>query len=205
MAFRLPPEITVSKKRRSNEWVYTFRHRELGELGRMRLQEVGGGQTHISCEVVGDPADPMTATRQALLEPVTRALTRELEQQMGRPGRAAPPPPSPEEPRTMVPSKVLQCLRCKAPVAMLIFADDARTPDRLEDVARMMYPQVAKLKVPTWVIGPPVGGGPLAEAPAQILRMWPSREPVRRLRPDEFNPELDRLQETHCTGRPKKR
>ncbi len=47
MAFRLPPEITVSKKQLSQGWAYVFRHQKLGKLGRMLVQGVGE-QTHIS-------------------------------------------------------------------------------------------------------------------------------------------------------------
>ncbi|MEW5804490.1 MAG: hypothetical protein AB1847_20545 [bacterium] len=38
-------------------------------------------------------------------------------------------------------------------MAMLIYADDARTPDRLEDYARLMYPTHSRVNLPTWVIG----------------------------------------------------
>ena len=31
-----------------------------------------------------------------------------------------------------------------------------------------------------------------------ILKIWPEREPVRRLRQDEFNPVLDELMTKHC-------
>jgi hypothetical protein len=36
------------------------RHRVLGELGRILLQELDDARCHVSCEVVGDPSDPMT-------------------------------------------------------------------------------------------------------------------------------------------------
>jgi hypothetical protein len=48
---------------------YVFRHRLLGEIGRILLQELGDGRCHISCEVVGDPSDPMTTQRQAIFKP----------------------------------------------------------------------------------------------------------------------------------------
>lgn len=79
---------------------------------------------------------------------------------------------------------------------MLIFADDAKTPDRLEDYARLMYPTYSRVNLPTWVIGASFGNTP--ESPAYILKVWPEREPVQFLRPDEFNPGLDRIQESHC-------
>jgi hypothetical protein len=64
----------------------------------------------------------------------------------------------------------------------------------------MIYREVTQYNLPTWVIGPQVGTEPFPERPADILKIWPSREPVRRLRPDEFNAEIGRLQKSHCWG-----
>ena len=64
-------------------------------------------------------------------------------------------------------------------------------PIAIEDHARLMFPQVREMDVPTWGIGEPVGNDPLPERPADILKIWPEREPVQRLRPDEFNPVID--------------
>ena len=61
-----------------------------------------------------------------------------------------------------------------------------------------MYPQVAELDVPTWVIGPSVGDGPPPERPADILKIRPEREFMGRVRPDEFNPIIEKLVTTHC-------
>ena len=44
--------------------------------------------------------------------------------------------------------------------------------------ARLMFPQVREMDVPTCVIGEPVGNDPLPERPADILEIWPEREPV---------------------------
>ncbi|MEW6405452.1 MAG: hypothetical protein AB1649_26975 [Chloroflexota bacterium] len=81
-------------------------------------------------------------------------------------------------------------------MAMLIYADDAKTPDRLEDYARLMYPTYSRVNLPTWVIGTPFGNTP--HSPAYILKVWLEREPVQFLRPDEFNAGLDWIQEYHC-------
>ncbi len=67
---------------------FIFRHAELGELGRMLLQERSDGQTQITCSVVGDPNDPMTAKRAAIFEPIGRELSNQLEQVLG--GRSEP-------------------------------------------------------------------------------------------------------------------
>lgn len=195
MPFSLPPEITVSKKKLPQGWTFVFRHKEMGELGRLRVQGVGG-ETRISSEVVGDPADPMTERRRAILEPLTRKISREMDRLTGGSGRTIPPVTPPEDPGQIVASKFMQCNHCDAFVAMLIFADDASSPDRLEDYARMMYAEFARRNLPTWVIGAPLGPGP--EAPAYILKVWPSREPVQCLSPEEFNPVLEKLQANHC-------
>ena len=182
---------------------FIFRHAELGELGRLLLQERSDGQTQIACEVVGDPNDPMTAKRAAIFEPIGRELSPQLELASGGSSEPAsrrerdpqspkPPPKSIEK----VASKLIPCSRCGRPAALLIFA--ARAPDRggLEDYARLMYPKVVELNVHTWVISPPEGQG--KKAAANILKTWPNREPVCQLAPDEFNEMLERVIATHC-------
>src|SRR5438067_13842490 len=68
--FRLPPDVSFNKQPLSYGWAYVFRHRLLGELGRLVLQETGDGRTHLSFEVVGEPSDPMTAQRAAIFQPL---------------------------------------------------------------------------------------------------------------------------------------
>jgi hypothetical protein len=117
----------------------------------------------------------------------------------------------------------MQCETCGASVALLIFADDAIDRGGLEDYARLMYPKIVELNVPTWVIGPTIGSDPPPERPvaldadligADILKIWPERESICRLRPDEFrrieplisiklnpaeiNPIIEELATTHC-------
>ena len=198
MGFRLPPEIKVTKQEHAEGFSYVFRHQELGDLGQIRLTDFNG-QTQISCEVAGDAADPMTATRQSILEPLTKEIIDQMIQLKGDAGISAPPAgPFPGH-KKLVESKVLQCDHCDGFVAMLIYAEDADGPGGLEDYARMMYPKMAELDLPTWVIGPQVWVGP--DGPADILKVWPEREPIRRMKPDEFNPIVERLQESHCAGR----
>jgi hypothetical protein len=89
-------------------------------------------------------------------------------------------------------------------VAMLIFAPQATDPGRFEDYARKMYPEYARLDLPTWIIGPALSGGPLIDCLADILKIWPDRAPIERQRPAEFNSILDRLVARHCgLGRPR--
>ena len=48
--FRLPPDVSFEKQRLPDAWAYVFRHRALGELRRILLQELDDGRCHISCE-----------------------------------------------------------------------------------------------------------------------------------------------------------
>ena len=93
----------------------------------------------------------------------------------------------------------MQCQTCGAVVALLIFADEATDPSGLEDYARLMYAKVVELQVPTWVIGPPLSQAqPPLDQPALTLKIWPVREPVCSVSPNEFNPLLVTLMTTHC-------
>jgi hypothetical protein len=90
------------------------------------------------------------------------------------------PPPRPPEAKEVIESKIIPCehltrlapsvgrkelpvpeKRCGSMVAMLIFAPTVTDPGRFEDYARKMYPQYNRLNVPTWIIGPALGEGPL--------------------------------------------
>ena len=143
---------------------------------------------------------PMTDRRMAVFEPVAKELVRRLERHSGRIEAVlgtAPPPTLPDA-GDLMKSKLIQCERCDAGVALLIFALGATDPGRFEDYARRMYQQVVQMNVPTYVIGPALGDGPLMDRPADILKIWPEREAMQRLRPDEFNPLLDKLVRAHC-------
>src|SRR5215471_12986992 len=77
--FRLPPDISFNKQLLRYGWAYVFRHRSLGELGRIVLEETDDGRTRLSFEVVGDPNDPMTAERAAIFRPLGMKLARQME------------------------------------------------------------------------------------------------------------------------------
>ena len=74
----------------------------------------------------------------------------------------------------------MQCAHGNAGVALLLFAHDATDHGGLDDDARLMDAQMRATNLPTWVRGPPVGDAPLPERPADMLTVWPLREPVRR-------------------------
>jgi hypothetical protein len=155
--FQLPPDVSFEKQRLSNAWAYVFRHRLLGEIGRILLQELDDGRCHISCEVVGDPSDPMTTQRAAIFKPLGLELTRQMEAVMGRTREdvgSVDLPPRPPETKEVIESKLIPCERCGTVVAMLIFAPNATDAGHLEDYARKMYPHYNHLNVPTWIIGP---------------------------------------------------
>lgn len=197
---RLPPEITFDKRPLSADgWSYDFRHRALGALGRILLRDLPGGRgIHVSCEVAGDPADPRTAERRAIFEPLGLEIARQMEEAMGPyAGQQLPTPPArPAEPTEVVESKLMQCRRCDAFVAMLVFAPGATDAGRFEDHARMMYPECSQRDLPTWIIGPALGPG--LEDSADIMQVWPKRKQIQRLTPGQFNPRLDRLATRHC-------
>ncbi len=198
--FKLPPDVYVRKERLSGTWVYVFRHTQLGDLGHIVLQGRPDGRTCVTCEVAGDADDPMTEKRAAIFKPLGMALTRQLDIATGGTGeeQSVSPPPGPSASPKRVATKLMQCERCGANVALLIFADDAADRGGLEDCARLMYPKVVELNIPTWVIGPPIESEPSPESPADILKIWPEREAIRQLRPDEFNPIIEALATTHC-------
>jgi hypothetical protein len=189
----VPPDVSFRKEQLASGWAYVFRHHTLGQLGRLVLQDRPDGQTHVTSEVAGDPDDPMTARRAAIFTPLSMALTRQLEMATGGTGQGNRAAPSSHlsDVQHRVACKHIPCERCGAMVALLIFADDATDQGGLEDCARLMYPQVKTFNVPAWVIGPPTGNDP--DEPADILKIWPEREPILRLGPDAFNPLLDPL------------
>src|SRR5213080_2831545 len=111
--FRLPPGVSMQKEQLRSGWAYVVHHTELGLLGRLVRQSLPSGHCQVSCEVAGDPADPLTARRRKVLEPVTTELVRRLEAQtatvLGTPWGT--PPLSPPTPRRLIESKLMQCER----------------------------------------------------------------------------------------------
>lgn len=123
--------------------VYQFRHKALGDLGRLVLQDRADGQCHITSEVVGDPDDPMTKKRSQLFLPISKQLTAALEAAVGgkegSPVSSPPPVKTPPAPMERIPSTQIPCERCGKVAAHLIFADHAKEVSGLEDCARKMY------------------------------------------------------------------
>ncbi len=120
-SFRLPPDVSFSKQSLPYGWAYVFRHRTLGELGRIVLEDTGDGRTQLSLEVVGDPADPMTAERAAIFQPLGMELSQRMEAMTGPApaGFSVTPPPRPPAPKEMIESRLIPCERCGIMLAML--------------------------------------------------------------------------------------
>ncbi|MEM9090826.1 MAG: hypothetical protein AAGC93_19020 [Cyanobacteria bacterium P01_F01_bin.53] len=204
MNFSLPPEITFKQQTLESGIAYLFRHQTLGELGRIVvLQDIPGGLCHISSEVAGDPADPITDTRLKLFKPLSEKLTAALEAGLAARGGGpsieidpalAPPTPGSDE---IVESNLIPCDRCGEIAAHLVFAHEAEDVGGLEDYARKMYSKIRELNVPTWIIGPPLG---IAghDTPSLVMKVWPERLPVQTMTPNCFNADLDALLERHC-------
>jgi hypothetical protein len=187
--FRLPPEISFIKQSSPYGEAYVFRHQSLGDLGRLLLQEAPDGRARLTLEVAGDPADPQTSKRAAIFYPLGKELARQLETAAGPAVDAgsSDPPQRPPESKELVESRLIPCRRCGHPAAMLIDAPLATDEGRFEDYARKMYPEFSRRNLPTWIIGP-----------AAILKVWPTRSPIERWAPMEFNSMLDRLAADHC-------
>ena len=88
---------------------------------------VAYGRCHISCEVVGNPSDPMTTQREAIFKPLGLELTRKMEAVMCRIPEDAGSvdiPPRPPETKEVIESKLIPCERCGTLVAILIAQTD---------------------------------------------------------------------------------
>jgi hypothetical protein len=206
--FRLPPEISFRKEQSSAGWIYTFRHRDLGELGRILLQDHPSGKCQVVCEIAGDPEDPMTARRKEIFGPLGIQLSQLLDIATGGrgdSGQAIDSPPQGKRPPTTyhrVLTRLEQCERCRAFLAVLALAEEARSVSELEDCARMMFSKAKEWNLPAWAIAPNAIGPARetafgSEPTAPVLKIWPEREPLEYLTVEEFNAKLDALREAH--------
>lgn len=204
MNIQLPPNITFEKKRLSYGWAYVFRHTDLGKLGRIVLQEHSDGKTQTTCEVSGDANDPMTEKRAAIFKPLGLKIVKEMERILSKEKvhhEPAPPPVLPPEPKKGIASKLMQCEKCDAGIGLLILAPDAKDVGELEDYARLMFPEINRHKLPTWIIGALSlsAGVDVANEPRCIIKkFYPAREPIFYASPDEFNAITEKLRDKHC-------
>jgi hypothetical protein len=151
----------------------------------------------VTHELAGDPRDPMTAKRGEVFKP----LAAEIGAQMARSPSMVPKPTTPSEtPDEVVENRLFPCETCNRTVAMVIYGDNATDEGRFEDYARGMYGAIRDHNVPAWIVGPPSSPDP--DADAEVLKVWPTREPIRRISPDDFNAMLDELVRSHCPNQP---
>lgn len=201
MAFQLPPNISSKKIRLPNCWAYVFRHTELGEIGRILLSETSNGKTIATAEITGFPEDPMTAKRRAVFEPIGKDLIDAFGKAMGNLGSSVSnprklPPPGPTYKKGIA-SKMFQCEKCGVNVGLLVFSEGNEI-DFLEDAARMMYQEIKRHNVPTWIVGEISGEGNPMKNRAKILKVHPKRETIFEASPEEFDPIIDSLEQGHC-------
>jgi hypothetical protein len=146
--FRLPANISMHKEILPDGTAYVLRHREMGVLGRIRIQERVLGGSHLVCETAGDPADPMTAKRAAIFEPLGLALSALFPTDTEALARGVRPPPAPYDPGEWVRSERIMCVECGETAAVVSYALDAQDAGRLEDYARRLYSNHANWDLP---------------------------------------------------------
>jgi hypothetical protein len=95
-------------------------------------------------------------------------------------------------------SQAVPCEHCGAIVALLIYAPRASDTVSFEEYARKMHTCYTGLNVATWIIGPAVGEGPMADRPADTLKVWPAREGIERMRPEQFSSIISDRTARHC-------
>ena len=197
-AFKLPAEITTERETLPAGIAYAFRHRTLGLLGRIRAQERPVGGSHLTCEVAGDPADPATARRAAIFEPISRDIAAHFAPMPDVDQHREVPPPVPADPGYWLRSELIQCKTCGAPVAFLTFAADASDPARIEDYARQLYSTLAHWNVPAWIVGPVQRSSTDESEVADVAPVWPVRGSMARMTRRAFDAMLDELENGHC-------
>ncbi|MGH0004760.1 hypothetical protein ACQU0X_32235 [Pseudovibrio ascidiaceicola] len=174
-------------------------HEDLGELGRITVQGTADGHSRILTEITGNDDDPLAEKRREVFTPVALALNKELERLMGKVDEASPShQASPPGASHMVPSKLTQCGRCNGYYAHLVFAENPATRGELENIARLMFDKIKQLNLPTWIIGAPMEAGVPESAKSMVLKVWPERQEMQFLTPDEFNAILGSLESEHC-------
>lgn len=200
--FSMPAGVTSTREPIPGGFVYVFRHTELGDLGRLLVQEESRGRTHITSEIAGDPDDPMTRRRRAILEPIIDELDRQMTHRYGEEAPTSRPP-SPGSQGELIESQVIPCRRCDRPAAMLVFTLNFGTePGDLENVTRLMYQNIRKMEVPTFAVGATLVAGSDRRGVANIRQVWPERGELLQLTERELNWKLDESVEKHCSGTP---
>lgn len=196
--FSIPRSVQCHKSLMPNgKWSYVFRHKKLGEIGRVFFLPRHDGRNQLCCEVSGEPDDPMTKKRLKIFEPINRDVVDQVSLICEETEDV--PYDSPKETYT-IPARSYSCAICEVLVAMLIFAFEGDTNADLEDYARMMYKKVRESNVPTWVVGREtaniVNGKDLRKS--LVLKIHPEREAAIIMTPDELKDKIYKLMTQHC-------
>lgn len=198
MSFQIPSDVKMRKEQVGQYWAYIFRHNKLGDLGRIVVIGQPNGETKFNCELMGGPDDPMHEHRKAIFEPLSREVMTYVETQLGKKGRSVKPEGEVKGTGHVIANRTILCDKCDQPTAFLIFANEWETEGDLENAARLMYPDIQRLNVPTWVIGEISGEGNPMENETIIKKVHPERVAMFRSSPSVFNAMLEGLDEGHC-------
>jgi hypothetical protein len=188
----------MEKEELADGIAFIFRHRRLGILGQVRIQERAAGGSYLVTEVVGDPADPMTKKRAALFEPLARDICALLTTDAAASDRREAAPSPPEDPRQRVYGEQIVCPECGKAVAMVTTALDAKDADQLENTARRLYAEHPDVNLPAWIVGPLRTESGTNRAVLDVLPAWPVHGPIVTQIGDEFDAMIDLLSERHC-------
>lgn len=199
--FSLPSNVTSEKTLLpSGQLAYIFRHDQLGQIGRLLFLPHPNGQTQCAFEISGEVDDQMTQKRREIFEPIAKEISRTMEMACGA-GSGIPKPYQVEKEAVQVRFKVMPCETCGKPAAVMVIADDANSPDQLEDYARISFSKIKGLNAPTWVVGEEnevvVNGEYAGES--LVLKCWPIKEKAKIMYSTELNPLFDELINTHCS------
>jgi hypothetical protein len=197
-----PSDIIAQATITDGGFVIHLRHPEQGLLGRVAVSALGENHLFIEGHVAGHPDDPATKQRQAVLQPIIETLERALScagsdlararalvEGLLTPGKVS------HDVLRQIARRLCPCTHCGQPIAFLIFAEDADLT--LADYARMLFEVTNQYRLPTWIIR----SGPLALASADALKVYPQREPLRRMAPRAFEELIDGLSDAHCRRR----
>jgi len=173
---------------------YRFRHKALGELGRLVLQPDGHC---IACEWLGEQDDPMTAKRAAymalLKRDIAHILANAAQQVVQTKGDTK------QEASLASPayhSLPLACMDCGTVAALLIYAPEASNIGHLEDCARQMFSCYSSLNVPTWVLA--ANANETSDRLISSVKVWPLREPAQQIAYAHFHEFVHQLAMHHC-------
>lgn len=199
--FSLPPNVTSEKTLLpSGQLAYIFRHDQIAQIGRLMFLPHSSGQTQCAFEVSGEQDDPMTHKRREIFEPIAKEISRTMEMACGA-GAGLPKPYQVEKEAAQVRFKVMSCETCGKPAAVMVIANDANSPDELEDHARLSFSKIKEWNAPTWVVGEEkevvVNGEYAGES--LVLKCWPIKEEAKIMYSIELNSIFDELIDTHCT------